>query len=53
MRDRIISKLQFKLQQISAKLADKYDSRLLKQYCAIQKDIEIQKAYQQVEGEND
>jgi hypothetical protein len=53
MRELTIKKIQRRIQTISESLVKKYDTRLLKTWEFLQKEIQIQKMYQNHEGKDD
>jgi len=50
MRELNIKKIQRKLQQLSASLVKQYDAKVLKQFTNLEKELEIQRAYEQHES---
>ena len=44
-RERIILKLQRRMENLEVVLKKNYDSHVLSQWCRLEKEIEIQKAY--------
>lgn len=49
-RNDLIFKLERRLEKLSALLVIKYHPKRLAEFLRVEKDIQIQKAYQQVEG---
>ena len=50
MREVTINRIKRRLQQISASLVKQYDAKLLNQFTNLEKELQIQQAYEQHES---